>query len=82
LITETFEEYFKLFETKDVDEIKEIVERCEMNYKRRRKDRVFDDSFTFDGGDITNEVFVDYWLGAILKKLDLGVDTQHKWLWG
>jgi hypothetical protein len=61
--------------------VDELVTRADGLWLRRAKERYFDELSARDGYGEFNDIFVDYTLGAILKKIGWQGESVHRWIW-
>jgi hypothetical protein len=81
LSIETYSTYRRLLRSAGV-EAEMLAERAVILFERRRDDEFYMGGPQTEGGDLDNDVTVDYRLAAILKKLRYQGETVHQWRWG
>ena len=74
--------YRRLFGAEDHNEsIDELVRQAEKNWVARKGSKQFSDTFSVFGDGLDNEVYVDWMLAVVLKKIDWSGNSIHKWRW-
>lgn len=59
----------------------EGIRRCIANYDRRATNATFKNYATYMGGGNYNDIYIDYPLAAIMKKMGLKSGSVHDWVW-
>jgi hypothetical protein len=77
-----FETYFQLLglrpRTMGIDE---HVRRAKSTWAERKRDELIPPGRALDGHGEMNDLYVDIYLGAVLKKIGWKGHTVHAWLW-
>jgi hypothetical protein len=60
----------------------ELVQAGEANWRKRKTDSFFSDAGYINGQSVMNDLYVDIFLAAVLKKIGWQGQGIHKWMWG
>lgn len=81
LIDVTYRTYFDLLRDPADGAREVLVRKAEENWLKRKTNRFFEDSDSRDGHGDYNELYVDIYLAAVLKKIGWRGDSIHGWRW-
>ncbi|KAF0173171.1 MAG: hypothetical protein FD160_3503, partial [Caulobacteraceae bacterium] len=58
-----------------------LVRKAEDNWLKRKTNRFFEESDSRDGHGDYNELYVDIYLAAVLRKIGWQGESVHRWKW-
>jgi hypothetical protein len=61
--------------------VDDLVRKAENNWLLRKTSSLFEEGASREGHGAMNELYVDIYLGAILKKIDWEGQSVHRWVW-
>jgi hypothetical protein len=77
-----FESYFQLLGLRpQTMGLEERVMRAKATWAERKRDELIPAGRALDGHGDANDLYVDLYLGAVLKKIGWKGHTVHRWLW-
>ena len=63
------------------DPVDDLVRQAEKNWTARKKSRQFSDTFSVFGDDVENDLYVDWMLAVVLKKIGWVETSIHRWIY-
>jgi hypothetical protein len=79
----SFLTYFQLLGVRSSGQSRdELVQAGEASWRRRKTDSFFSDAGYINGHGVMNDLYVDIFLAAVLKKIGWQGQSIHKWMWG
>ena len=77
-----FESYFQLLGLRpQTMDLEERVRRAKATWAERKRDELIPAGRALDGHGDANDLYVDLYLGAVLKKIGWQGHTVHRWIW-
>lgn len=77
-----FESYFQLLGLRPSKlDMEERVRRAKATWVERRREPLAPEGRALDGHGVMNELYVDIYLAAVLKKIGWTGHTVHAWIW-
>lgn len=82
LADRTFLTYFELLGVRPADQPADaLVKLAEANWISRKTDKFFAGGPAFDGYGIMNDIYVDIYLAAVMRKIGWKGASVHSWRW-